>query len=115
MQELIDKNEAVRYLNDTALMISGDPEKIEEYETLQFCMDALESFRVVEAKLVVHGYWIPIAPNLAKCSVCGTWQKSNGMDMTGTAIIHRAMYRYCHNCGAEMSKKRIVIRKVKRK
>ena len=61
----------------------------------------------IEAEPVKHGTWIdtPVpAENtfVAKCSVCGFWQKTNCEDKTGKHLIHKAVYRYCAGCGARM-------------
>ena len=53
---------------------------------------------------VKHGKWIPINERAAKCSLCGEWEYTNGIDKTGTAIIHRAIKHYCPNCGARMER-----------
>ena len=59
--------------------------------------------RVPTIDPVKHGKWIPIHERAAKCSLCGEWEYTNGIDKTGTAIIHRAIKHYCPNCGAKMS------------
>lgn len=54
---------------------------------------------------VRHGMWIDTPlPNsrVAKCSLCGFWQRTNGDDKTGKHSIHSAVYRYCAGCGARM-------------
>ena len=51
---------------------------------------------------VKRGKWIPINERAAKCSLCGEWEYTNGIDNTGTAIIHRAIKHYCPTCGARM-------------
>lgn len=60
----------------------------------------------IEAKPVRHGRWLPVESahdtRIAKCSICGFWQKSNGNDKTGNYHIHKAVYRYCAACGAKM-------------
>lgn len=48
------------------------------------------------------GEWIPDPPFMAKCSLCGYIQPTNGADMTGKALVHKAIYKYCPNCGAKM-------------
>lgn len=51
---------------------------------------------------VKHGKWIPIDERTAKCSLCGWWEITKGIDKTMTATIHRAVKRYCPSCGARM-------------
>lgn len=48
------------------------------------------------------GEWIPNPPYMAKCSLCGYIQSTNGADLTGKALVHKAIYKYCPNCGAKM-------------
>lgn len=48
------------------------------------------------------GQWIADPPFMAKCSLCGYIQTTNGADKTGKACIHKAIYKYCPNCGAKM-------------
>lgn len=48
------------------------------------------------------GEWIPNPPFMAKCSLCGYIQSTNGADLTGKALVHKAIYKYCPNCGAKM-------------
>lgn len=76
----------------------------------------------IEAQPVMHGEWIPSEMNAenkenaemlgidieafllkaAYCSFCGVQQITNGRDRTRKALIHKAVYRYCPNCGAKM-------------
>lgn len=54
---------------------------------------------------VRHGRWIDVPyanTRVAKCSLCGFWQRTNGDDKTGKHLIHNAIYRYCAGCGARM-------------
>lgn len=65
----------------------------------------IESAPTIEAEPVRHGRWIdpPIGnTKVAKCSLCGFWQRTNGDDKTGKHLIHNAVYRYCAGCGAKM-------------
>lgn len=59
---------------------------------------------VVDAEPVKHGTWIAIEEQSAICSRCKSPLKSNGKDMTGNALIHKAVYHYCPNCGAKMDR-----------
>lgn len=59
----------------------------------------------IEAEPVRHGRWIDVPDantKVAKCSLCGFWQRTNGDDKTGKHLIHTAVYRYCSGCGARM-------------
>lgn len=51
---------------------------------------------------VKHGRWIPLNDQTAKCSLCGTMESTYGKDKTGQALIHKAVKKYCPNCGAKM-------------
>ena len=51
---------------------------------------------------LVHGEWIMLNPSLAKCSVCGGYESTNGKDLTMKGIIFKEMKRYCPHCGARM-------------
>ena len=46
--------------------------------------------------------WIFKTPNAAKCSNCGYVQCTNGKDLTGNVLIHKAIYHYCPKCGCKM-------------
>ena len=87
-----DLNEA---LENGADYIDNDIEDVYRW----FAED-LESSPTIDP--VKHGKWIPINERAAKCSLCGEWEYTNGIDKTGTAIIHRAIKHYCPNCGARM-------------
>lgn len=41
-------------------------------------------------------------PKYAYCSECKFSFATNGVDKTGKALIHKAVYKYCPNCGARM-------------
>lgn len=79
--------------------------------------------QIVDAQPVMHGEWIPSKMNAenkenaemlgidietflskaAYCSCCGMQQITNGRDKTRKAMIHKAVYKYCPNCGAKMN------------
>jgi Pyruvate/2-oxoacid:ferredoxin oxidoreductase delta subunit len=62
----------------------------------------------VEAEPVRRGRWIDVLDantKVAKCSLCGFWQRTNGDDKTGKHLIHTAVYRYCAGCGARMDER----------
>lgn len=46
-----------------------------------------------------HGRWIPLNNQTAKCSLCGATESTFGKDLTGRALIHKAVKRYCSWCG----------------
>lgn len=48
------------------------------------------------------GHWIPKTQYVAICSVCNHLQSTNGADLTGKALVHKALFKYCPNCGAKM-------------
>ena len=82
----------------------------------------IELAPTIEAQPVMHGEWIPSEMNAenkenaemlgidieafllkaAYCSFCGVQQITNVRDRTRKALIHKAVYRYCPNCGAKM-------------
>lgn len=71
----------------------------------QVDLDAIDAAPTIDAEPVRHGRWIDTPlPNsrVAKCSLCGFWQRTNGDDKTGKHLIHNAIYRYCAGCGAKM-------------
>lgn len=51
---------------------------------------------------VVHGEWIMINEQLAKCSVCGGYESTNGKDKTGKGVIFKMQKKFCPHCGADM-------------
>jgi hypothetical protein len=68
-------------------------------------MQTIDAQPTIEAEPVRHGRWIDTPlPNsrVARCSLCGFWQRTNGDDKTGKHLIHNAVYRYCAGCGAKM-------------
>ena len=85
-------------------------------------IEILNSQPTADVQEVTHGRWIPSFKNAenektakmlgfdldefvqksAYCSVCGIQQITNGRDKTGKARIHKAIFRYCPNCGAKM-------------
>ena len=48
------------------------------------------------------GEWIRRSIQSADCSVCGHIQTVHGQDLTGKCHIHKALFKFCPNCGAEM-------------
>lgn len=53
----------------------------------------------VEAK---KGQWNPIDVYTAQCSNCGKTHRTSGADLTRKAYVHKALYKFCPNCGARM-------------
>ena len=93
MPKVIDK--------EAALKLVSDPHNQYHRIVKEFLLTA----PTIEAEPVRHGRWIdtPIPNNnVAKCSLCGFWMKTNGEDKTGKHMIHKAVYRYCAGCGARM-------------
>ena len=70
------------------------------------CALRVKNAPTIEAEPVRHGRWIAVPAahdtRIAKCSLCGFWQKSKGNDKTGGYMIHKVVYRYCSACGARM-------------
>ena len=71
----------------------------DEWERLCECIHEAKPADVVE---VVHGEWIMINEQLAKCSVCGGYESINGKDKTGKGVIFKMQKKFCPNCGADM-------------
>lgn len=64
-----------------------------------YIVEDMPSADVVE---VVHGEWIMINEQLAKCSVCGGYESTNGKDKTGKGVIFKMQKKFCPHCGADM-------------
>lgn len=71
--------------------------KITVYSKKQ--IDEAPTADVVE---VMHGEWIMINEQLAKCSVCGGYESTNGKDKTGKGVIFKMQKKFCPHCGADM-------------
>ena len=65
---------------------------------------AVDNIPAADVRENVHAQWIPNKKYLriARCSYCNHIQTVNGVDKTEHCYIHRALYRYCPNCGADM-------------
>ena len=48
------------------------------------------------------GKWIPKTQYEAMCSACDNIESTDGADLTGKALVHKALFKYCLNCGAKM-------------
>ena len=78
---------------------------IDTRQSLMAMLSRVKEAPTIEAEPVRHGRWIDTPlPNsrVAKCSLCGFWQRTNGDDKAGKHMIHNAVYRYCGGCGARM-------------
>jgi Pyruvate/2-oxoacid:ferredoxin oxidoreductase delta subunit len=101
MPELMTKHDAIEYL----LYMKHD---VQAKSPMDIALDtAIEALKqpTIEAEPVRHGRWIDVPDantKVAKCSLCGFWQRTNGDDKTGKHLIHTAVYRYCAGCGARM-------------
>ena len=62
----------------------------------------IKEFPAADVQPVKRGRWAQIGEQSAKCTACGGVLKSNGIDKTGKALIFKAVYHYCPNCGARM-------------
>lgn len=105
MQRLIDAN-ALK----AKLKIDTNTATYSDYcngycDARQVDLDAIDAAPTIEAEPVRHGRWIDVPDantKVAKCSLCGFWQSTNGDDKTRKHLIHIAVYRYCAGCGARM-------------
>lgn len=62
-------------------------------------LNRLPAADVVERK---RGEWRQIGPKEAVCTACNAVALVNGIDRTGNAHIHKALYKFCPKCGALM-------------
>jgi Pyruvate/2-oxoacid:ferredoxin oxidoreductase delta subunit len=101
----------VRLIDANALLkkcIEGDGDN-KFTEGYNFAVQEISAYitlaPAIEAEPVRHGRWIDVPDDntkIAKCSLCGFWQRTSGYDKTGKHLIHKAVYRYCAGCGARM-------------
>lgn len=96
MTDLISRQAAIKAIENLPDCYNGFSDTYDK----ACIIGVLEELPTIEPKM---GKWIPIHERAAKCSLCGEWEYTNGIDKTGTAIIHRAIKHYCPNCGARMS------------
>ena len=91
-----------RYIDADELIFFGfdnpDDDHLFEFVPKEF-IDNAPTADVVE---VVHGEWIMINEQLAKCSVCGGYESTNGKDKTGKGVIFKMQKKFCPHCGADM-------------
>ena len=69
---------------------------------LEMCRRALQSLETVDARPVVHGYWIEEYTHI-RCSVCGATYSDEIMFMNRN--FKNEMLPYCPNCSAQMDSK----------
>ena len=65
----------------------------------------IPSIRNAEQEEVAKDLGIDIEDFLSKaayCSCCGIQFLTNGQDNIRKALIHKAVYKFCPNCGADM-------------
>lgn len=99
----------VRLTDKTAIMEQvraiEQNSKLTDAQKFRQAKFVIENVPTIEAEPVRHGRWIDVPDantKVAKCSLCGFWQRTNGDDKTGNHLIHTAVYRYCAGCGARM-------------
>lgn len=68
------------------------------YEALEIAIKTLSA----DVRENVKGEWEMINPQLAKCSVCGGYESTNGKDKTMAGVIFKTQKKYCPHCGADM-------------
>ncbi len=66
---------------------------------LEMCSRALKSLETVDARPVIHGYWIEEYTNI-RCSVCGATY-SDEIEFMNRNFKYESL-PYCPNCGAQM-------------
>jgi hypothetical protein len=103
MPELIDRQSALSVCKEYCWL--DDEDFIEGYNTaIKDMREAIKELPTIEPE-VRHGRWIDVPDDntrVAKCSLCGFWQRTNCEDKTGKHLIHNAVYRYFAGCGARM-------------
>jgi hypothetical protein len=110
MLELIDRQATLKKMCETCgycEMFENAMRSTHPYFVTKKCNNYkfLAEQPTIEAEPVRHGRWIDVPDantKVAKCSLCGFWQRTNGDDKTGKHLIHTAVYRYCAGCGARM-------------
>lgn len=101
MPELIDKRKTQ---NEIALIAKYLAKSDAQKAIIGRILFMIDHMPTIEPE-VRHGRWIDVPyanTRVAKCSLCGFWQRTNGDDKTGKHLIHNAIYRYCAGCGARM-------------
>lgn len=69
---------------------------------LEMCRRALKSLETVEARPVIHGYWIEEYTHI-RCSVCGATYSDEIVFMNRN--FKNESLPYCPSCGAQMDSK----------
>ena len=67
--------------------------------------DEIDAIPTADVAPVRHSFWIQDDDRSGHCYFCGKHLRTNGSDKTGHAIILKALFRYCPNCGAKMDEK----------
>lgn len=107
MDDLISRQEAIDAINDVELnfnvVSSTDFTKLkrEVQEIIDHILEAqTKALKEIDA---VSAKWIPVTQTGARCSRCNNIKFTNGADLTGKALVHRALFPYCPKCGAKMN------------
>ena len=66
------------------------------------CLVIMNDMPTAYVRENVKGEWEMINEQLAKCSVCGGYESTNGKDRTMTGVIFKTQKKYCPHCGARM-------------
>ena len=64
--------------------------------------DYVGSLSPIVVKPVVRGEWKQTGDYSAVCTACGKTTLVGGADRTGQALIHKGLFQFCPNCGADM-------------
>ena len=107
MDEYISREAVVRYLKGYSEKEcnSNSPYGMITSSVLSKAERAISEMPAADVQPVNHARWEQIGKQSAKCTACGGVLKSNGIDKTGKALIHNAVYHYCPYCGAKMDLK----------
>lgn len=62
----------------------------------------INQFPAADVKPVVMGEWKQTGDHSAICTTCGKTSFVGGVDRTGQALIHKGLFQFCPNCGADM-------------